>query len=242
MTWSEQVFRYCERGLDPAFWAEPFNALSNAAFLVAAAVLWRDLARSRRGTEARSEPIFALAILIALVAAVGAGSFLFHTYATHWARLADVVPIGIFMAAYLAVALRIFIGWSWAAIGAAVAGFLGVTGFMASISCPQTMVSVVTAAREPCLKGTIGYVPALAALVVVGLLAQRRHPAGRQLIAAGAIFLAAMLLRWADRDVCAATMLLGRVRGTHALWHLLNAATVYVLVRAAIDAARPRAA
>ncbi|MGZ5916501.1 MAG: hypothetical protein ACXWJ4_04140 [Methyloceanibacter sp.] len=36
MTLSEHVFLYCERGTNGAFLAEPFNAGSNAAFLLAA--------------------------------------------------------------------------------------------------------------------------------------------------------------------------------------------------------------
>lgn len=35
MTLSEHVFLYCERGTNGAFLAEPFNAGSNAAFLLA---------------------------------------------------------------------------------------------------------------------------------------------------------------------------------------------------------------
>ena len=28
----DKIFAYCERGLNPGFWAEPLNAISNAAF------------------------------------------------------------------------------------------------------------------------------------------------------------------------------------------------------------------
>ncbi|MGT2481909.1 hypothetical protein ACU4GR_30605 [Methylobacterium oryzae CBMB20] len=40
MNWFEPVSAYCERG-GPHFWAEPANALSNAAFLLAAAAAAR---------------------------------------------------------------------------------------------------------------------------------------------------------------------------------------------------------
>ena len=246
MAWSEQVFRYCERGHDPAFWAEPFNALSNLAFLLAAGLALRrlDLRRLPGGGgeagQADTRDRAALLAVIAIVAAVGLGSFLFHTFATRWARLADVVPIGLFMGAYLALALRLFLGLGWPLIAAVLAGFVVVTAAASSVACPAGLRSATDYAREPCLKGTIGYAPALLALLVTGALLRARHPAGRQLLAAALIFLAAMVLRWLDRDLCPATMLLGRVRGTHALWHLLNAATVYILLRAAIDHARSR--
>ena len=115
-------------------------------------------------------------------------------------------------------------------------GFLGVTAVLSSVACPSAFSGFTAAVREPCLKGTVGYAPALLALVVTGSLLRRRHPAGRQLLAASAIFLCAMLLRWLDRDLCQATRLFGAVRGTHALWHLLNAVTIYLLLVAALEA------
>jgi hypothetical protein len=34
MDWGK-VYSYCERGGDPTFWAEPLNAISNGAFIIA---------------------------------------------------------------------------------------------------------------------------------------------------------------------------------------------------------------
>jgi hypothetical protein len=238
MSWSEQVFRYCERGQDPAFWAEPFNALTNGGFLIAAGVLAVRV-RSLLPSLPRSD-VVVLGLLVTLAASVGIGSFLFHTFATKWSRLADVVPIGMFMGAYLVFALRAFFHLSWRTTLALLAAFLGVSSIAASIACPQQLTSITQAAREPCLKGAMGYIPALAALAITGTLLHRRHAASGRLLAAAGIFLAAIILRWLDRDLCAATTLLGKVRGTHALWHLLNAATVYVLIAAAIDSLTQR--
>ena len=101
MKWSEAVDLYCER-TDASFWSEPVNALSNAAFLVAAALaldLWR------RG-DRKDWPALAL---IVIVAAVGVGSFVFHTVATRAAILADVIPIAVFIYGYLLLALRRFV-------------------------------------------------------------------------------------------------------------------------------------
>jgi uncharacterized membrane protein YhhN len=64
-------YGYCER-LSGAFWAEPWNALTNGAFLLAAVAalqLWRRSGGSGRPTLA----------LVALVFAIGIGSFLYHT-------------------------------------------------------------------------------------------------------------------------------------------------------------------
>ena len=65
MDWSAPIDLYCER-TDTSFWAEPANALTNAAFLITAGMaflLWR-----RAG--GRDWPALAL---IAVVAAVGVG-------------------------------------------------------------------------------------------------------------------------------------------------------------------------
>ena len=239
MGWNEQVFRrYCERGQDPAFWAEPFNALSNAGFIIAAILM---IARIHRENAAiPSSDRLVLWALAALTAIIGVGSFLFHTFATRWAMFADVVPIMLFMTVYLCVVLRLFLEMSWRGMAALAAGFVAATLVASSLACSNGAVSIVTAAREPCLKGTVGYVPALAALVLVGALLRRNPVLARRLLTAAGIFLAAMTLRWLDRDVCAATQLLGKVRGTHALWHLLNAATIWLLLQAVLDVAKAR--
>jgi hypothetical protein len=46
MNWQESVIDYCER-LDGRLWSEPLNALSNGAFLIAAAAAFA-LLRQRR--------------------------------------------------------------------------------------------------------------------------------------------------------------------------------------------------
>ncbi|TMJ35565.1 MAG: hypothetical protein E6G89_18315, partial [Alphaproteobacteria bacterium] len=84
MDWFAPIDAYCER-LGPGLLAEPLNALSNAAFFIAA--LWAASAARRRG----SEPIIWL--LIALVFVIGLGSLAFHIFANSWSSLADVLPI-----------------------------------------------------------------------------------------------------------------------------------------------------
>ena len=85
MALGEHVFLYCERGTSTALLAEPFNAASNAAFLLAALVglqllLWRP-------REDRSADHF---LLIGLVFLMGLGSLTFHLFATTETALADV--------------------------------------------------------------------------------------------------------------------------------------------------------
>src|SRR3979411_2505706 len=98
MAWSEPLSLYCER-TDASFWAEPVNALTNLAFLVAAAAAYLAWRRS----TARDP--FALA-LIGVTVAIGLGSFAFHTLATRGAVLLDVIRIAIFVPGYLLFSLR----------------------------------------------------------------------------------------------------------------------------------------
>jgi hypothetical protein len=109
MAWVAAVDLYCER-VGPGLWAEPLNALSNLGFVVVAALAG---ARFFRAGDAVA---FAMVLL---VGAIGVGSFLFHTFANSWSSLADVIPITLFIYAYLWLALRRFLGLGRAAAGAA---------------------------------------------------------------------------------------------------------------------------
>ncbi len=237
MTWDEHVFLYCERGLDASFWAEPFNAVSNGAFIVAAAVAGVRLHTRERAATKPAGQRLALWLLIALVASIGVGSFLFHTFATRWALIADVGPITVFMLAYLAYALRIFLGLGWLGTVGLLVAFLIAGRGASSITCAPSHPVLIA---EPCLNGSLGYAPALVSLWIIGLVTLRRgHAAARSLLVAGVVFFVSAALRTIDHDMCAATGLLGRERGTHALWHVLNALTLYLLLRAAIRQPEP---
>src|SRR5215470_16161131 len=112
------IFDYCERGRDPSFWAEPLNATTNAAFILAA--LAGILMLSRRPAHQRSlwHWFFVLNFI-----AIGIGSFLFHTVPNLSTVQADSGPIGVFMLAYLIFAVRRFANASWFLTLTVIAGF-----------------------------------------------------------------------------------------------------------------------
>ena len=130
MALTDPVDIYCER-LDPGFWAEPLNAASNIAFIVAALIGAAMLVR-------RGNRDVDLWLLVALTAAVGVGSFLFHTFATVWAGLADTIPIWVFVAVFVAVAM-----WRYFAMGA-----------LRIANIPNCLPTVTNAAR-PAIGGAI---------------------------------------------------------------------------------------
>ena len=212
MNWSEAVDLYCER-TDASFWSEPVNALSNAAFLIAAALaldLWR------RG-DRKDWPALAL---IVIVAAVGVGSFVFHTVATRAAILADVIPIAVFIYGYLLLALRRFLHLR----------VIVAAPIVVAYAAGAQALSALAPARL--LNGSIGYLPALAALIAVAVAA-REQGTRRSLGLAAVVFAISLAFRTADIALCPQFPL-----GIHFVWHVLNAVVLYVLLRTAIAARR----
>ncbi len=198
---------YCER-TGPGFWDEPLNAVTNLAFLVSAILLARMLSRSAAPT--RHDP--ANWVLVVLVFLIGIGIALFHTLATQWAMLSDVIPITIFILFYAYLALRRFVQTGpWL-------GLLGVA------------VALAVALGIPALTGFGGgsYGAALLFMIGVGLYL-RRHPAGDVLLVAAGVFAVSLLLRTVDGPLCERLPI-----GTHFLWHLLNAVVLYLVTRAMI--------
>ncbi len=211
MDWRAAIMDYCERQ-SPAFWAEPANAVSNFAFIIAAAaafLLWR-----RRGGA--DYPALALIIV---TASVGVGSFIFHTVATRGAMLLDVIPIAIFIYGYFLLALRRYFGLPTAPAAAITLAFAAGSSFAGTIEA---------------LNGSVAYLPALAALSIFALLLWRQggqRETARALAAAALLFAISLLLRTIDRAICPMFPL-----GAHFVWHLLNACVLWILLRAAIRA------
>jgi Ceramidase len=209
MDWSEPIDLYCER-TDPGFWAEPLNGVSNLAFLLAAAaafVRWR-----RAGASD-----WLLLLLIIITGLVGIGSFIFHTMATRGAALLDVVPIALFIYSYLFLALRRFFRLPLIASVCILAAFAALSYGLQEVAPPDL------------LNGSYGYLPALIAMLVVGLL-RRNETSGRMILAAAGALAVSLIFRTIDLAVCDAFPL-----GTHFLWHGLNGVALYWLLRAALN-------
>ena len=94
----DPIDAYCER-TSAAYWAEPVNAVTNLAFLLAAWVMWRRTAGLPLGRA-----------LSAVLAVIGVGSWLFHTHANGLTALLDVTPILGFILIYIFAATRDLLG------------------------------------------------------------------------------------------------------------------------------------
>ncbi|MEM1267611.1 MAG: hypothetical protein AAGI50_16515 [Pseudomonadota bacterium] len=215
MELGEQIDIYCER-LDPSFWAEPVNALTNAAFLIAALVCLRlPAVRADWGTL----------LLTGILTAIGIGSFLFHTFATRWALLSDVIPIQLFIFAYVFLATRRFFS---APIWASVIAMILVVPYSAGLG------AVLLPITGP-LNGSLGYVPTMILIALYGAALLRRSPATAYGLLMGAGLLAlSLFFRTADAPVCGSFPL-----GTHFLWHMINGLLLGWMIY--VMAAHPRA-
>lgn len=208
----KQVDLYCER-TNGAFWAEPVNAVSNFGFLIAAYALLK-LSKSHAMPQERRILVMRL---IALVGVIGVGSFLFHTFATVIAAMADVIPIGLFILFYLYVFGRV------------------VLGLTDSKTYLLMLALIVINAAFPLLlprmpDGIVSYLPSF--LFLLGLsffLLWKKHPSGSVVLFTALLAFLSLTFRTLDLEICNAAPL-----GTHFIWHLLNACVLYLLVRTVI--------
>ncbi len=208
MPWSSQIDIYCER-TDLSLWSEPLNAITNLAFLVAAALLWRSQSAGVTPVGARDR---ALAVLIG---AIGVASFLFHTLATVWAGLADTLSILAFAAYFLFLFLTraARLDGGVALVAASVFAALSYAFPKALPPGPGT--------------GSAGYLPYVIALAAMtAYLWRTQRAAARVFLGATLLFLVSLALRTADPALCAVLPV-----GTHFLWHLFNGVVLYRLAR-----------
>jgi hypothetical protein len=234
MNFGEHVFLYCERGTNVALLAEPINAVSNAAFLLAGLVglqlvMWRP-------PEERNPDLFLLPVLVLFI---GLGSLAFHLYADQGTALADVVPISLFMLVYFGFALNRFLAVPPGFTVLLVIGFAAIVAITMQVQCGEGAIGFAGAElknAKPCLNGSLFYLPALAALIVVGLvLHERGHRAAPWLLWAAAIFAVSITFRSLDLAMCDKAMFEGRKVGTHFAWHILNALMLFLLLRASLE-------
>jgi Ceramidase len=198
---------YCER-LGPGLWAEPLNAVTNGAFLMAAYFALA-LARGDRGGL----------VLAGLIACIGVGSGLFHTFATPMTQMMDVIPILLFQVTFLALYSLRVMGLGRVRTFALFAAF---------------MVCSILAEGLPreFLNESGGYIPALVFVLGFGIWHWRHAARERSvLLMAAGVFVISLTFRSIDMAVCESFAI-----GTHFLWHCLNATVLYLCVRGYVGA------
>lgn len=197
---------YCER-TTADFWSEPLNAFTNLLFLVAAWFVWR-LARKEKQLTASTFS------LIGLMATIGIGSFLFHTFATPWAEASDVLPIKLFQLCFMWFYARKILAFNSLQIVGLFLAFFG--------------MSYIGGQFPELLNGSLMYASAIVVAIFFGVLhfkLNKREP--YLLLAASLVFIVGITLRSIDMTLCQQIPL-----GTHFLWHCCMSVLLYLLLRA----------
>lgn len=195
------VDAYCER-LGPGLWAEPLNALTNLAFLIAALLLLR-----------RQAPP-SLRVLPVLLALVGLASLVFHTFATSFTGALDSLFIAVFVLYYVVAFAHHYLAVPWSRAWLAAPVFLAFEIFVG------LFVRI----------GPSIYLPALIVLAALAPLSGRDW---RWFAGAAGVFAVSLTLRTLDEPLCGPVPI-----GTHFLWHVLNAVTLWLVSEAIIRRAR----
>ncbi|NEN92674.1 MAG: ceramidase [Okeania sp. SIO3H1] len=191
---------YCER-LQPSLWDEPINAMSNLVFFIAAWVSWR-LA------DNLNVQFYSVKLLIYLMIGIGIGSSLFHTYATGWALLMDVIPIMMFQLFYLWVYTR---------------RVMKLKPIIPVILMLVLLISSLLTLPLKVLNGSLSYVPALVYLLGLGIYNFQAKKQKKFMFLAGVVtFLMALFFRTLDQAICPVFPI-----GTHFLWHIFNGVMLY---------------
>lgn len=208
---------YCER-LEPGYWAEPVNALTNLLFI--AAGLWGLRQIKRNGSGRWAE------LMAWWVCAIGVGSWLFHTHANRLTIWADILPIAGFTIAYILYNLRNFMGYGWPKSLMHFGAFALISGTITAL-LPQSIHDMTN--------GSASYLPPFAALLYFGLFAVANGVSiGWFNVAAGCMFAVSLTFRSIDMTVCEAFPI-----GTHFLWHTINAVMLGVILLAISRQLRP---
>jgi hypothetical protein len=202
--WMLHIDSYCER-TDASFFSEPLNFISNLAFILAAWSIQKQIRRF--GLKVRWD----IRLQVLLVYAIGIGSALFHSFATMWAMIADVLPISFFVLYYL---------WYWLARCLRLAPRKLI--LLVTLLGLVTTWASLTLATAP-LGGSQSYLGVAVFLLGVGLDQKRRQYNPPYLLWAAWGFFASLTFRSIDPYICDYLPI-----GTHFLWHITNAAVLYV--------------
>ena len=193
----QQIDGYCER-TDFTYWSEPVNAVTNLSFILAAIFMYY---------RVRDRDMPLAVVLCAITFAIGVGSYLFHTHATVWAVILDVLPIGLYILVYLYGVNTAFCGVpKWRAAG------------FTALYIPYALVLTPLLEGLPFFGISNFYWTVPILIFAYAAFLRKSYPDTSFNMSAGAALLCLSIsLRSIDETFCA-----GFPLGTHFLWHILN--------------------
>ena len=196
MDLSKPIDIYCER-LDIGIWADPINAVTNVAFILAAIFMWL---RCKNMVEGR--------ILSFILFSIGCGSFVHHTFAQTWAAILDVTAILIFILTYIFVANRRFL---------ALSKMVSVIGVILFFRYQLILASILSNIQF--FGSSVQYISvAILIFIYSGLLRKSEPNLSRGLLIGATILCLSIVFRIIDEPLCSILSV-----GTHFVWHILNA-------------------
>ena len=214
MDWNQPISQYCER-TDPSLLSEPLNLCSNVMFIVAAGLLH---SKYRQQTLAASSKF-----LIAMIFIIGIGSAMFHSIATRWSQMADVIPIGTFLVSYLAFFLKNRVGLNAALVASGLATFVSITGLAIFVADP-----IKSNGSQPYFGAWITLLG-----ITCYCAGANQNARSRWLMPTATLSLTlSLFFRTMDEQWCVIWPY-----GTHFLWHTGNAVVLYLVTRNYVETA-----
>jgi hypothetical protein len=202
---------YCERlaGDYGHLLGEPFNTITNLAFIIAAFYAIRMLSGNNQ-IKLRYLDMIILAVTIGVI---GLGSTVFHAIPSKLTMLMDVLPITLYIHLYIFSFFKRVIGLHGIISLTIVIAFVGLGIFTGKIFDPST------------LNGTIMYIPTYGMLLVLALICQlsERKEFAKYIFVTALIWTFSLTARTLDFASCDYTFGIG----THIFWHILNAIVLY---------------
>jgi len=206
------IDNYCER-LDPGLFGEPFNTITNIAFLIVAYCLGKYLTTVEKniGYSDRQSRY-----LINLVWFIGFGSLAFHIFSSLWAGIFDTLPIALLILSYSYLSLR---------------RFFSINKYI-SVLAPLIIILMNLVLNKMGDVTNSAYFAALIGMILIGCIAflcdKKRIFFG--MLISVIVFTISLTFRIFDEILC-----LNIAIGTHWIWHILNALTLYIIIKLFID-------
>lgn len=200
----ENIDLYCERTSFQLL-SEPLNLFSNLGFIIAGSLILKKIHSKENSTDVR--------VLAWLSISVGIGSALFHSFANRVTMWLDILPIGVFIAAFLFNYMRAF-------------SFRPVRDFI-TISIILFLLSFVSQqVVDPFQSGgSQTYFGVWIILFGLGLFHIGRFQSIGLIVASFVLF-GSLVFRSVDARFCNLIPI-----GTHFLWHLGNGGLFYLLMK-----------
>lgn len=204
------AYGLCERTTHGPL-GEPLNMLSNLFFFAVAIAILRYY---RTHPDLKGKWIWDLHVLTTLIIVIGVGSSVFHAYPSPISELMDIIPIVAFIVLFFtSIIVRV-----------------GKTNLFETIICLLAFASTshfFVTQFPNALNDSIGYLSSMGALVMIAIyLNMKRRPSSQQFLLAALLGVLSLFFRSVDNGVCETLPM-----GTHFMWHTLNAALIYVVMK-----------